>query len=98
MMFQLAKWGSSLGTRQIGREVKKELDLLFEKNVGIIEFNFDGVNLVTNSFADELFGKKIMEIGFDEFKKRTTFTNVDRYVSMSIRKAVDNRRKELSCV
>lgn len=79
----------------LGRIAKRELDNLFDNSNEIIVFDFNGVKLVTNSFADEVFGKKIREVGFVKFKERTTFENANRFLTMCITKAIANRVKEL---
>lgn len=85
------EYGSSLGTRHLGRIVKTDLDNFFAKTNEKIIFDFRDVRLVTNSFADELFGKKILEVGFENFKSRTTFRNMNQFVEMCIKKAIFNR-------
>lgn len=89
------KYGASLGTRHLGRIVKKDLDDIFMETDDIIILDFNNVNIVTNSFADEVFGTKIAEIGFEEFKKRTTFVNLTPFLSMCIKKAIMNRLENL---
>lgn len=95
MRIVFREFGTSLGTRHLGRIAKKELDDIFDNTDDRIIFDFFGVNLVTNSFADEIFGKKIIEVGFKEFKDRTTFKNVNPFIEICIRKAIMNRIKEL---
>lgn len=89
------EYGASLGTRHLGRIVKADLDNIFIESNEKIILDFNGVNLVTNSFADEVFGKKIAEVGFDEFKERTTFRNLNPFLEMCIKKAIVNRVREL---
>ena len=94
MRIMFKEFGVSLGTRHLGRIAKKELDNIFNIADGKIIFDFRGVNLVTNAFADEIFGKKISEVGFNTFKERTTFKNVNPFLEMCIMKAIVNRIKE----
>lgn len=94
MIIQFNQFGSSLGTRHLGRIAKNELDNIFEFSNEKIIFDFSNVNLVTNSFADEVFGKKIAEVGFEKFKEKTTFRNLNPFLEMCIKKAIANRLKE----
>jgi len=95
---RFSEFGSTLGTRHLGRIVKLELDRLFNGSEEKLEFDFLDVTLVTNSFADEVFGKKVAEVGLNEFKQRTTFTNLTPFIGMCIKKAIENRVKEAELI
>lgn len=83
-------FGTTLCTRQSGRMVFDDVVAAFNRG-DRIEFDFDGVASVTNSFADELFGRLALEFGMEELKARTTFVNVDHSSARSIRSVIDRR-------
>lgn len=95
MIFKFNEYGKRLSTRDQGREVKAVFDKLYDSTSNKITLDFSGIELVTNSFADELIGKKIIEVGIDNFKSKTTFINLKPFVAMCIKKAIDNRVDEL---
>ena len=93
-IIQLNKFGENLGTRVLGIDASKEFDnLLFEQNASIT-LDFKDIRVVTNSFADELIGKKVLKIGFAEFKKRVTMINVNDNIKAVIKKSIFQRMNE----
>ena len=46
--------------------------------------DFDGVNVVSNSFADECLAKLLLTMSFDELKQRTTFVGVNDFARKNI--------------
>ena len=68
MVFQFINIGTSLGTRVKGEEVRKQLVQLLNEDQNII-FDFSGVEIVSNSFADECFAKLIFSFPMEKIKK-----------------------------
>ena len=52
---------------------------------------FAGVDSVTNSFADELFGHLAFEFGMDKLRMVTSFTNINQSSARFIRSVMDRR-------
>ena len=50
--YKFNKLGENLGTRQLGEKARKELLPLIHECDKVI-LDFEGVNIVSNSFADE---------------------------------------------
>ena len=91
MIVAMRQYGTTLGTRNLGRLVYDELQrLLLQCGSERIVLDFDGVRAVTNSFADEVFGRLVETIGLEELQNRTTFRNIDRLSALSIRIAIDS--------
>lgn len=59
-----------------------------------VVFDFDGVKTISSSFADEFFGKVIGDIGFEIFKSKTTFMNLNPFVSNVIKNSVYHRNSD----
>ena len=95
MLFKMNKFGKRLATREEGRIVHEVIWDLISNNSERIIIDFEDVVLVTNSFADEFIGKLVLELGVEVLKKKTTFKNVDKFVSIILSKAINNRIKEL---
>lgn len=95
MKFEFANYGKTLGTRHLGKIVRVDLLSTIENNNNkIIILDFANVDLVNNSFADEVFGKLTRDIGLEKLKTNTTFINVDPFVEMCILKAIRQRIKD----
>lgn len=93
MRMMMHQFGMSLGTRDTGRLAKSKIIEILDNTEEKIIFDFSHVSVVSNSFADEVFGKLILEYDFDEFKARTTFANINRFAAICIKKAIENRIK-----
>lgn len=78
MTIHFNKYGDSLGTRQLGAQIRSEIELLLAKNEKLI-FDFDGVQLIANSFADECFGKLIFAFEFSILKNKIEFKNANEF-------------------
>ena len=55
------------------------------------EYDFTGVNVVTNSFADECIAKLLMEMPLDELKRRTTFKGLNPLAEKCVLVALQRR-------
>lgn len=91
MLIRMSEFGSSLCTRSSGRKVYDLISMQIKKNDCQIVFDFDDVTSVTNSFADEVFGRLVFDIGLDALKEKTSFINIKVFPARVIRIAIDNR-------
>lgn len=91
MVIHMREFGRSLVTRVSGRAAYDSVTPLEE---GVTTFDFEGVGLVSNSFADEVFGRLVYDLGIDELRRRTHFENVPPFSAMVIRHAIDWRSAE----
>ena len=81
----------SLGLgREAGKQIRIELEDKLIKNNEIV-LDFKDVSMLTNSFIDELIGKKIKEIGLDEFKKSIHIINCNDNIKETIKFNVSSR-------
>lgn len=88
--FRFREVGENLGTRQLGVRVRTQLLPLIEKYDKVV-LDFDGVNVVSNSFADECLAKLLLTMSLDELKQRTTFVGVNDFARKNI--AIAFRRR-----
>lgn len=97
MNIEMKQFGTSLCTRVSGRDayslILKALDSHTEE---VLVFDFTGVNAITNSFADEVFGRLAAEKGMDTLRETTTFKAVDRSTALLIRTAMERRIRQQS--
>lgn len=92
MVIKLCDFGTTLGTRDLGEKVRRLLLDALEHNLSPIEISFEGIFMVSSSFADECFGKLVEGIGKDEFKKCFRIKELnDDHIRMVLNNSVRNR-------
>jgi hypothetical protein len=91
--FSFREYGENLGTRPLGQRVREQLLPLIVQNECVV-LDFTGVNVVSNSFADECIAKLLIEMPLAELKKRTTFRGLNPVASECVLTAL--RRRHLS--
>lgn len=88
--FSFREYGENLGTRPLGKRVREQLLPLIEQNERVV-LDFTGVNVVSNSFADECIAKLLLEMPLPELKNRTTFRGLNPIASESVLTALRRR-------
>ena len=91
--FSFRDYGENLGTRQLGCQVREQLIPLLEGDE-LVVLDFTGVDVVSNSFADECIAKLLLTMSLAELKARTTFKGLNPLASESVLTAL--RRRHLS--
>ena len=91
--FSFREYGQNLGTRPLGKRVREQLLPLIEQNERVV-LDFTGVDVVSNSFADECITKLLLEMPLAELKSRTTFRGLNPIASESVLTAL--RRRHLT--
>lgn len=88
--FSFREYGENLGTRPLGKRVREQLMPLLEQDERIV-LDFTGVNVVSNSFADECIAKLLLTMPLAELKARTTFRGLNPIASESVLTALQRR-------
>lgn len=91
MIIKLNEFGTSLGSRVLGKEVSSMID--FEEEDEII-LDFDGVKMVTSSFADEVVGKNCARLGLHNFFDKVQIVNTSEQIKFILKKAIMDRLVE----
>lgn len=94
MIVRMSEFGTSLSTRVSGRAA---YDSIMAASHGLSEsvlFDFTGVETITNSFADEVFGRIALDLGMDAMRKVTSFSNIAPFWARVVRAAIDRRASE----
>lgn len=73
----------SLGTRDLGAKIRVSIIDKIQNNEKVY-LDFDGVNVVTNSFANECFSKLKDTITLEVFKSKIAFLNTNDFVQRVI--------------
>ena len=88
--FAFREYGENLGTRQLGAVAREKLLPLVRQNERVV-LDFTGVNVVSNSFADECIAKMLLEMPLEELKRRTTFRGLNPIASACVLTAIKRR-------
>lgn len=73
-----------------GQRVRQQLENLLQ-SAETITVDFDGVEVISSSFADEVFGRLFVSLGPRTFTKRVVLTNVNEDIDGLIDFAIDQR-------
>ena len=91
--FNFLEYGKNLGTRPLGKRVREQLLPLIEQNRCVV-LDYTGVDVVSNSFADECIAKLLLVMPLSELKSRTTFRGLNPVAAESVLTAL--RRRHLT--
>ena len=83
-----------MGTRLLGAEIRADLRPLLDGDE-VVVLDFSGIDVVTNSFADECIAKLLLEMPLEQLKAKTTFTGFTPMVERSILTALKRRQLQL---
>lgn len=92
VVFKFIDYGTDFGTRDMGQKLRQKLLILINKGEKVV-LDFTGVNVVTNSFADECIAKLLLEMPLDELKRCTTFQGLNPLAERSVLVALQRRYK-----
>ena len=90
--FKFIEYGTDFGTRDMGQKLRQKLLPLIQGNDKVV-LDFTGVNVVSNSFADECIAKLLLEMPLDELKQHTTFKGLNPLAERSVLVALQRRYK-----
>lgn len=90
--FKFSQFGTNFGSSDMGAKIRQQLRPLLDKDEKVV-LDFTGVNVVTNSFADECIAKLLLEIPLDDLKKHTTFRGLNPLAERSVLVALQRRYK-----
>lgn len=88
--FKFIDYGTDFGTRDMGQKLRQKLMGLIDSGEKVV-LDFTGVNVVSNSFADECIAKLLLEMPLDELKQKTTFRGLNSLAERSVLVALQRR-------
>ena len=91
MIVKLKEFGTSLGSRVLGKEVSNMIG--FEKEDEVI-LDFEDVKMATSSFADEVVGKNCAKLGLHNFFDKVQIINTSEQIKLILKKAIIDRLAE----
>lgn len=92
MRLTLSEQASGFGNRVTGQKIRITIEnLLAAAPSDVLEVDFTGVELIASSFADEVFGKLAVSLGFIGFSSRLRFTALNKFCQGIIDDVVQSR-------
>ncbi|MBQ9312684.1 MAG: STAS-like domain-containing protein [Bacteroidales bacterium] len=91
IVFKFKDFGENLGTRMLGSSVRERLLPLILNNDKVV-LDFEGVDVVSNSFADECIAKLLLQMTLEELKQKTTFKNINDFAKKNIALSLKRRQ------
>lgn len=91
LIFKVVDATSGTGTRQSGLKLKNEVINLYKKTKKPIMIDFDEIGIISSSFADEFIGKLVVELGFFQFQKIYTLTNMNNTIQTIVQRSLSQR-------
>lgn len=88
--FKFLDYDTDFGTRAMGQKLRMKLLPLIKEHDKVV-LDFTGVNVVSNSFADECIAKLLLEMPLDELKRHTTFRGLNPLAERSVLTALQRR-------
>jgi len=88
--FSFKQFGENLGTRQLGKEAREKLMPLLNGDDKVV-LDFTGIDVVSNSFADECIAKLLMDMPLETLKARTTFKGLNPLAENCVLTAIKRR-------
>lgn len=92
--YTLSRKSSGTGTRQSGEKIRNELINLYKEARKILIIDFEGVSVISSSFADELIGKLVTYFGFFGFNQIVRLKNMNNIVQAIAQRSVAQRMSE----
>ena len=81
-----------LGSRQGGRRTRRQIENLLGMQSSVV-LDFNGLGVISSSFADEVFGRLFVDMGPLAFMNRIVMRNVDSTVVGLINRAIFQRTR-----
>lgn len=91
MKYPLRDHSSGTGTRSSASRIRTEIVNLLNSNHRPILLDFDGVAVISSSFADELIGKLLIHLGFVGFNQTIHLRNMNSTVQAIVQRSVNQR-------
>lgn len=92
--YVLKSKANGYGTRQSGERVRNEILNIYREANKVIVIDFDGIAVISSSFADELIGKLVIEFGFFGFNNIVRLKNMNSLIQSIVQRSVAQRMAE----
>lgn len=94
IVYKILEQSSGTGTRQSGLRIRNELLNIYKSAKKPVIIDFEGVGIIASSFADELIGKLITELGLFQFQAAFPMKNMNATIQAIVQRSVSQRLAE----
>lgn len=94
ILFRFSNFGTDFGTRDMGAKIREQIRPLLQKGT-CVALDFTGVNVVSNSFADECIAKLLLDFPLPLLKRLIQFRGLNQMAERSVLVALQRRIKML---
>jgi len=91
VVYRLADQTTGTGTRKSGISIRNEIINIARQTNSVIILDFNGVSLISSSFADELIGKLVTEFGIVGFMQRFRLVGMNETIQAITNRSVSQR-------
>lgn len=92
-VLKLNETGSILGLRELAKELSSHLRNAISSETKII-LDFENVESISSSFADELIAKVFIEVGCEKFINSVKIKNANSFIRTIINSSINERLNE----
>lgn len=94
MVITFGEIGTHLATRYMGALIREKVAIALKE--GDVTFDFNGVETVSDSFADECYAKLFSKFGQGTIVKRIHFKDASPFVKSVFEKTIENEELEMA--
>lgn len=92
MNIELKKTGQIIGLRETGNRFRQMLEEALSNNEDVL-IDFDGVDSISSSFADEFIAKAFINLGKEKFTTHVKIKNANDFIKVIINSSLSERLK-----
>jgi hypothetical protein len=89
--YKVSEKSAGTGTRQSAERLRNDILNYYSSAPKSIILDFDGVSVMSSSFADELIGKLVIEFGFFEFNRMVKIINMNETLTTIAQRSIYQR-------
>lgn len=92
-ILKLNKNGSTLGLRELAKQISVNIKEYLNNDENVI-LDFEKVDSISSSFADELVAKLMFEVGQKKFLRLVKIRNANEFIKTMINTSIADRAKD----
>lgn len=94
IVYKIIEQSSGTGTRQSGERIRNEIVNIYKSSKKPVILDFQGIGIIASSFADELIGKLVQELGLFQFQAAFPMKNMNNTVQAIVQRSLSQRLAE----
>lgn len=91
IVYKFSENTSGTGTRESAESIRNELLNIYRQSKKTITLDFSDIGLISSSFADELIGKLILQLGFYQYQRIFNIINMNDTIQTILHRSIMQR-------